>query len=260
MITLFTTPNITGSSFRRFNENERHITRIYPEYVLIFLLDGCLKFVEDGISIALKANEWYIQKPNLLQEGTEPSDKPYYYYVHFQVPQLLNSAPTDYLSISNRGVFNPIVCMENFKSLEKYRSLSNLYKLDFQIEFLKLFRHIIHSDDTLQDPEVILANKVFNFVENHFTRSQIPDMLEETFHFSYPYLCKLTKKYRKVTPVQYMHELRITKAKQLLNSTDLIVENIAQSVGFSELSIFFKLFKKHTGNAPNAWRRKSRGI
>lgn len=45
---------------------------------------GVLNFFEDGKYIELQPGEYYIQKPNLLQQGIKPSNKPNYYFIHFR--------------------------------------------------------------------------------------------------------------------------------------------------------------------------------
>ncbi len=56
---------------------------------------------------------------------------------------------------------------------------------------------------------------------------------------------------------RYVAEQRLERAKQLLAETDLSVREIAEQVGM-EPAYFSRLFKKHVGCAPGAWRRATR--
>ena len=47
------------------------------------------------------------------------------------------------------------------------------------------------------------------------------------------------------------------RAEQLLALTDLTVEGVAQSCGYSDPLVFSKLFKKRTGQTPSAYRREN---
>ena len=38
---------------------------------------------EDGISVEVKAGEYYIQRAGLTQHARQPSDMPHYFYIHF---------------------------------------------------------------------------------------------------------------------------------------------------------------------------------
>ena len=70
-------------SFRRFDPEECHVTRVSDSDVLLLMLEGELIFWEDGRRISLLPGQWYIQKAGLVQEGREPSRLPFYYYLHF---------------------------------------------------------------------------------------------------------------------------------------------------------------------------------
>ena len=71
------------SHYRRFDPDEKHITRTCQEDVLLLMLDGVLRFEESGVPVELRAGEYYIQKRGLFQCSGVPSDTPYYYYAHF---------------------------------------------------------------------------------------------------------------------------------------------------------------------------------
>ena len=59
------------------------------------------------------------------------------------------------------------------------------------------------------------------------------------------------------TPLAYMTSLRIERAKNLLvQRFPISVESVAERCGFSDSFYFSKLFKKHTGLSPLAYRKK----
>ncbi|HYG00865.1 MAG TPA: chromate resistance protein ChrB domain-containing protein [Chryseosolibacter sp.] len=53
----------------------------------------------------------------------------------------------------------------------------------------------------------------------------------------------------------YIRKLRIEKAVQLLNESDHTLSEIAYLTGFSDQSHFNRIFKKHTGRNPSAYRK-----
>ena len=82
-ISMQTVPTYRLSAFRKFLPGERHITRVESGDILLLMLDGVLRFTEDGVPVELTRGEYYIQERGLLQEGPEVSDSPYYFYLHF---------------------------------------------------------------------------------------------------------------------------------------------------------------------------------
>jgi transcriptional regulator GlxA family with amidase domain len=57
-------------------------------------------------------------------------------------------------------------------------------------------------------------------------------------------------------PMDYVHAIRIEEAKQLLESSDISVEEIGQAVGYEDPTSFRRLFKRKGGLTPAAYRRK----
>ncbi len=61
-------------------------------------------------------------------------------------------------------------------------------------------------------------------------------------------------------PMDYVHVIRIEEAKQLLESSDISVEEVSHAVGYEDATSFRRLFKRKGGLTPAAYRRKFAGI
>ncbi|HWP50292.1 MAG TPA: Ada metal-binding domain-containing protein [Clostridia bacterium] len=59
-----------------------------------------------------------------------------------------------------------------------------------------------------------------------------------------------------VTPADYVAGLRLSKAEQLLSTTDDPIVDIAYASGFGGLSSFYRFFKGRTGLSPAAYRKE----
>ena len=59
----------------------------------------------------------------------------------------------------------------------------------------------------------------------------------------------------KTTINECLLRIRVTKAKDLLENTELPLDTIAARVGFKDASIFIRNFKKSTGWTPQKWRQ-----
>lgn len=57
----------------------------------------------------------------------------------------------------------------------------------------------------------------------------------------------------------YFTELRIQRACELLDRSDLQVGEIAEKLGFADRLYFTRLFSKHTGMPPTAYRQRRIG-
>lgn len=57
-------------------------------------------------------------------------------------------------------------------------------------------------------------------------------------------------------PIRYLHDLRIRKAKDILSSDFDSIAQVAQSVGYTSLYHFSKMFKRYTGMSPREYAKR----
>ncbi len=81
--------------------------------------------------------------------------------------------------------------------------------------------------------------------------------LAEKHNVSYSFFRKMFKKYTGVSPGQYHLQLRITRAKELLVSTDKSIKEISYELGFQSIFYFSNIFKKKEGVTPSHFRNKN---
>ena len=59
-----------------------------------------------------------------------------------------------------------------------------------------------------------------------------------------------------LSPLEYVHTLRLEEAKQMLEATDQPVEGVAEAVGYEDAAFFGRLFRRHVGLTPAQYRRR----
>jgi len=59
-----------------------------------------------------------------------------------------------------------------------------------------------------------------------------------------------------MSPIEYVHALRLEETKHLLERTDLPVEAVANEVGYEDASFFGRLFRRRVGLTPSQYRRR----
>ena len=73
------------------------------------------------------------------------------------------------------------------------------------------------------------------------------------------YLATVFKKETGKTVVAYIRERRISRAKYLLETTDLQVQTVAMHSGITDVQYFSRIFKKSTGKSPKEYRNAAKG-
>ncbi|MBB3329343.1 transcriptional regulator GlxA family with amidase domain [Halomonas campaniensis] len=63
-----------------------------------------------------------------------------------------------------------------------------------------------------------------------------------------------------MTPMEYVHTLRLEEAKQMLESGEAPIDEVAEQVGYADPSFFRALFRRRVGLTPSHYRRRFRGM
>lgn len=104
----------------------------------------------------------------------------------------------------------------------------------------------------------LYTEKLFEAVSEYMKKNlgsiSTADLTNE-FHFQPNYFNKLIKKYTGVSYSNYLINLRIERAKYLLESSDLNIEEIIWVVGYNNKGFFYKKFQEITGMNPSDYRR-----
>jgi len=97
------------------------------------------------------------------------------------------------------------------------------------------------------------------YIEKNYGNDKLTnEFLAEICNISEVYLRKLFLKHLKTTPKQYISEIRLSKAKQLLADGFLSNTAIAEQCGFSSSYNFSRFFKDKTGITPTEYLKQNR--
>jgi AraC family cel operon transcriptional repressor len=72
---------------------------------------------------------------------------------------------------------------------------------------------------------------------------------------THAYLCRCFKKYLHISPTDFINNIRLNYAQNLLLNSDRSIINICYDVGFDSLGHFYKLFNEHFGTSPIKYRK-----
>ena len=87
---------------------------------------------------------------------------------------------------------------------------------------------------------------------NCSTENRIVDLARQ-FNFSERNLKRRFQVATQISPNQYLQQVRVDKAKKLLLTADMSVQQIAYEVGYENVSFFIRVFKKIAGCTPTQW-------
>ncbi|MCG8612570.1 MAG: helix-turn-helix domain-containing protein [Pseudomonadales bacterium] len=146
--------------------------------------------------------------------------------------------------------------------------VARLVSVDEAMHIAKLF--LIDWHDVGQLPYAALArNRQVNdadiarcqsWIAEHYegtspvaTMIQLSGLTERTFSRRF-------KQATGMSPIEYVHTLRLEEAKQLLESGDAPLEAIAEQVGYEDAAFFGRLFRRKVGVTPIQYRKRFQGL
>ncbi|HEY4205563.1 MAG TPA: AraC family transcriptional regulator [Puia sp.] len=112
-----------------------------------------------------------------------------------------------------------------------------------------------HEELSIDEDEQAVEKAKFYLRENLESTLDMKQLLRQ-LPMSYSKFRKIFKELTGESPNQYHLHLRLDKARELLNTTNLNVTEVAYSLGFDSVFYFSRLFKKKNGISPKSYRTK----
>ncbi|SEW53009.1 AraC family transcriptional regulator [Chitinophaga arvensicola] len=104
-----------------------------------------------------------------------------------------------------------------------------------------------------------LMNQARLLFRSNISAHYSPEQAAEDLQVGYSWFRKEFKKYTGLSPFQYYIQLKIEKARELLNDPSVSVKEIAYDLRFDSSFYFSRLFKEKTGFTPTEYRKRTQG-
>jgi len=100
-----------------------------------------------------------------------------------------------------------------------------------------------------------IVAKAEKMMQGHLNETLEMEEVAARLYVGYSWFRKVFKEQTGMSPNQYHVNVKITRAKELLTTTDLSVREISEQLGFKSQNHFSSLFKRKTGVSPNGFRQ-----
>jgi len=102
------------------------------------------------------------------------------------------------------------------------------------------------------------VNEAINYMELHYQERMTVDDIAAFCNLNRSYMGKIFKNELKTSPQDFLIRYRMSKACELMKTTDGAIGDICAMVGYPELFTFSRAFKKVMGESPREWRAKNK--
>lgn len=124
-------------------------------------------------------------------------------------------------------------------------------------KIMSIFYDILHKLSSYSNVSKTIM-PVISFIEKNYHNPNLKNQdLADACNISEVYLRKLFSKQFKTTPKQFILDIRVQKAKQLLTEGELKINAISDQCGFSSSYHFCHTFKEKTGLSPTEYMKQN---
>lgn len=103
-----------------------------------------------------------------------------------------------------------------------------------------------------------VIDDIIAFIQRHYGEKTLSlNVIAEAVHLTPSYVSSLFKKNCNTNITDYLTKIRMAKAKELLEKTNLRTYEISERIGYSNAQYFSVLFKRMAGFSPTEYRQKA---
>lgn len=237
---------------------------VKPHYLIHYVLRGKGRFTIGGKEYPLEAGSGFYIEPGELAFYQSDEQEPWtYLWVGFS-----GAKAADYVKRMGVSAAHPIFASE--QSDELYQTVKdmmehNTYGLSNDLRrngLLGIFLSIIAQNASVQEKnETDKANyyvaRAIDFIRSNYCNPIRVTDVADYVCINRSYLYTLFQNYIRISPQQFLTTFRIAKAVELLQMTELPIESIAISCGYSDPLVFTKAFRQMKGTSPSKYRKET---
>lgn len=258
---------IVSAGYSVISQTPHHVKRTYGEdnYLIIYLKRGKMILYEDNSTTTLEEGSVILFPPYRLQKYDflhEPVNENY--WVHFTgcggILRELNffSDKTQVYHVgSNEKICSLWKNMINELQLNMYAS-----GLQANTDFVEILTAISRLIYRINDPRssMVYSRLTPAIVQMHadYKENRPNDYYAKVCNMSESSFYHLFRKAFNTTPTDYVNEIRLKVAENLLKETDYSLENISYLTGFQSPQYFSKIFRQKRGITPLKYRNADR--
>lgn len=245
-----------------FNRSLSHVHHCHDFYEIIYLFTGNARHYINGSFYDMNECDVALLRPMDAHNFYDQSSELDLYSISVSTEEMDAFLKAYHLYDNIHSVKKPILFTMNRTA--RHNLLSSFKQLDTASNELREAQIRIILGNTLHEYLNLIASESSEWIDRILMQMRLPANLQEGIpaflrisNLSHAQLCRVVKKRTGKTPQQYIKDIRMTYAYELILSTDVSYEEISLLVGYSSFSYFSTSFKQQFGISPSSLRKHS---
>lgn len=225
-------------------------------HIFLLVIRGSVTYFIENQAISLQAGDALFIPPGTWRSAeTDPTTFHMMYSIHFNDSTVDNERLFD---IKKNGVIKPL----RYDYLKQ--RLSVLYecwigKLPYYtticqgilLEVLGIIKRELHHSYASSPIKRNQVHRIQKHIVQHFREPIRLDDLSKLVDRTPNYISNMFKEVTGYTPVEYMHQIRISTANEMLHNTNMTIGEISDYLGYCDQTYFNFMYKKVVGQPPS---------
>lgn len=258
-----------------------HDKRNLDSFEIIYGIKGCAYIKQDDEQFEVTPGKILLLLPGHTHQGYKVSEGDVsFFWIHFKCPkgyEILKekSAQSILFSLQKgpylQGLCDFVIVPVFFRPNETEKliihikqlmhcaysktrmMLTNNYLLTLIV--MELSHQVLTSlSNNKNDETTKKFSEIVEWLRINISKNYTVEEIADKFNFNKDYLCRIFKNHTGMSTIKYINKARISKAKELLCSSELSIRAISSSLGFSDEKYFMKLFKANEDMTPSQYR------
>lgn len=221
---------------------------VRTHWLLHYIASGAGKFVYKQVTWAVGPGDLFVIPP--YEETYYEADRKHpwsYIWIGFTADQ-------DVSSILNRPVIHCPGAGWIFTDMIRCGKMENGRSAFLCAKIWELFSVLLEQDKPDADP----IRKALSYMNSEYINGITVQQVAQKLHLNRTYFSETFKAQMGLSPQQYLIQLRLERAAELLTVYGETPSTAALSVGYSDLYHFSKMFKQHFGSSPRIFQKQYR--
>lgn len=215
----------------------------------VYYLYGKTEYIFDNYSFTASPQNFIYLAKNSIYE-MKILEKSKFICIDFDFCELSYSQKSCAFKSNINNIENQFQRIFHIWNNKKPSYFSQMFSCTYNI-----YTEAVKAENKLYSPNNPLISDITAYVLNNYTNSDFSvNDISTHFGISEVHLRRLFNQVLCTSPIKYINNLKLDKAKNMLKISNYSIAEIAQSSGFADPYYFSRFFKKQTGVSPSEYR------